>query len=123
MWDFTPRRDFFYFCRFVVGLGILQRNIPPVSLENIKLVKNLSDQYGIPVIFDAARFAENAYFIKQREENYKDWSIKEICKEMFSYGIGMTMSSKKDGLVNIGGFIALNDEEIFRKASNFTTIT
>ena len=94
----------------------------PVSLENIKAVKKLSDQYGIPVIFDAARFAENAYFIKQREENYKNWSIKEICKEMFSYGIGMTMSSKKDGLVNIGGFIALNDEGIFRKASNFTII-
>lgn len=94
----------------------------PVSLENIKAVKNLSAQYGIPVIFDAARFAENAYFIKQREENYKNWSIKEICKEIFSYGIGMTMSSKKDGLVNIGGFIALNDKEIFRKASNFTII-
>ena len=94
----------------------------PVSLENIKAVKNLSDQYGIPVIFDAARFAENAYFIKKREENYKNWSIKEICKEMFSYGIGMTMSSKKDGLVNIGGFIALNDEKILRKASNFTII-
>lgn len=94
----------------------------PVSLENIKAVKNLSAQYGIPVIFDAARFAENAYFIKQREENYKNWSIKEICREIFSHGIGMTMSSKKDGLVNIGGFIALNDKEIFRKASNFTII-
>ena len=94
----------------------------PVSLENIKAVKNLSAQYGIPVIFDAARFAENAYFINQREENYKNWSIKEICKEIFSYGIGMTMSSKKDGLVNIGGFIALNDKEIYRKASNFTII-
>lgn len=94
----------------------------PVSMENIKAVKNLSDKYGIPVLFDAARFAENAYFIKQREEFYKNWSIKEICKEMFSYGIGMTMSSKKDGLVNIGGFIALNNEEIFRKASNFTII-
>ena len=94
----------------------------PVSLENIKAVKNLSAQYGIPVIFDAARLAENSYFIKQREENYKNWSIKEICKEIFSYGIGMTMSSKKDGLVNIGGFIALKDKEIFRKASNFTII-
>ena len=94
----------------------------PVSLENIKAVKNLSAQYGIPVIFDAARFAENAYFIKQREENYKNWSIKEICREIFSHGIGMTMSSKKDGLVNIGGFIALKDKEIFRKASNFTII-
>ena len=90
-------------------------------MENIKAVKifRINTNSGD---FDAARFAENAYFIKQREENYKNWSIKEICKEMFSYGIGMTMSSKKDGLVNIGGFMFLNDEEIFRKASNFTII-
>lgn len=94
----------------------------PVSLENIREVKKLSDQYGIPVIFDAARFAENAYFIKTRETAEKDKSIREICREMFACGIGMTMSSKKDGLVNIGGFIALNDEVIFREASNFTII-
>lgn len=94
----------------------------PVSLENIKAVKKLSDQYGIPVIFDSARFAKNAYFIKTRDEGQSQRSIKEICKEMFSYGMGMTMSSKKDGLVNIGGFIALNNEEIYRAASNFTII-
>ena len=94
----------------------------PVSLENIKAVKALSDKYGVPVYFDSARFAENAYFIKKREEGQKDRSIKEICKEIFSYGEGMTMSSKKDGLVNIGGFIALNNEEVFQKASNFTII-
>ena len=94
----------------------------PVSLENIKAVKKLSDQYGVPLIFDAARFAENAYFIKKREAGQENRSIKEICKEIFSYGIGMTMSSKKDGLVNIGGFIALNDEEVYRNASNFTII-
>ncbi len=94
----------------------------PVSLENMKAVKELSDQYGIPVFFDSARFAENAYFIKTREEGQENRTIKEICKEMFSYGDGMTMSSKKDGLVNIGGFIALNNEEIFRAASNFTII-
>ena len=94
----------------------------PVSLENIKAVRELSNKYGIPVYFDSARFAENAYFIKQREEGQQNRTIKEICKEIFSYGDGMTMSSKKDGLVNIGGFIALNDEEIFRKASNFTII-
>lgn len=94
----------------------------PVSMENIRAVKKLSDQYGIPVIFDAARFAENAYFIKKREEGYAEKSIKEICKEMFSYGMGMTMSSKKDGLVNIGGFIALNNEQVFREASNMTII-
>lgn len=94
----------------------------PVSLENMKAVRELSDRYGIPVFFDSARFAENAYFIKKREKGQENRSIKEICKEIFSYGDGMTMSSKKDGLVNIGGFIALNSEEIFRKASNFTII-
>ena len=94
----------------------------PVSLENIKAVKKLSDQYGIPVYFDAARFAENAYFIKTREKGQENRTIKEIAKEIFSYGDGMTMSSKKDGLVNIGGFIALNNEKVFQEASNFTII-
>ena len=94
----------------------------PVSLENIRAVRALSNRYGIPVLFDSARFAENAYFIKTREEAYKDWTIKQICKEIFSHGDGMTMSAKKDGLVNIGGFIALNNEELYREASNFTII-
>ena len=94
----------------------------PVSLENIRAVKELSDRYGIPIYFDSARFAENAYFIKMREKGQKNRTIKEIAKEVFSYGVGMTMSSKKDGLVNIGGFIALNDEKIFQAASNFTII-
>ncbi len=94
----------------------------PVSLENVKAVRELSNQYGIPIYFDSARFAENAYFVKLREKGQQDRTIKEICKEMFSYGDGMTMSSKKDGLVNIGGFIALNNEEVFQKASNFTII-
>ncbi len=91
----------------------------PVSMENIRQVSGLCKKYGIPVIFDAARFAENAYFIKLREAAYKNKTIKEIAKEFFSYGDGMTMSSKKDGLVNMGGFIALNDEEIYKKASVF----
>src|SRR5690606_27355973 len=94
----------------------------PVSLENVKAVKELSDRYGIPIYFDSARFAENAYFIKKREAGQENRTIKEIAKELFSYGVGMTMSSKKDGLVNIGGFIALNDEKIFNAASNFTII-
>lgn len=94
----------------------------PVSLENMKAVKELSDRYGIPIYFDSARFAENAYFIKKREAGQENRPIKEICKEVFSYGVGMTMSSKKDGLVNIGGFIALNDENVFNIASNFTII-
>lgn len=94
----------------------------PVSMENIKAVKNLSDKYGIPVFFDAARFAENAYFIKERENAYKGKSIKEIVKEMFSYGEGFTMSAKKDGLVNIGGLLALRDENLYRTCGNFGII-
>lgn len=91
----------------------------PVSMANIKAVKKLAEKYNIPVIFDSARFAENAYFIKTREQEYKEHSIRDIVKEMFSYADGMTMSSKKDGIVNIGGFIALRDADLFRQASVF----
>ena len=94
----------------------------PVSIENIRQVRELSNQYGIPVFFDGARFAENAYFIKEREAEFKDKTIKEIVLEMFSYGDGMTMSAKKDGLVNIGGFIALNNEELYKICGNFGII-
>lgn len=83
----------------------------PVSIENIKKVKELADKYELKIIFDSARFAENAYFIKKREKGYEDKSIKEIIKEMFSYGEGLTMSAKKDGIVNMGGMIALKDDE------------
>ena len=89
----------------------------PVSMENIKTISLLCKKYGIPLIFDAARFAENAYFIKTREKGYENKTIKEIAREFFSYGDGMTMSAKKDGLVNMGGFIALNDEEVYKEAS------
>ena len=91
----------------------------PVSIENIKAVSALCKRYDITLIFDSARFAENAYFIKKREVGFQDKTIKEIAKEFFSYGDGMTMSSKKDGLVNMGGFIALNDEETYKKATTF----
>ncbi len=91
----------------------------PVSVQNTKEVSVLCKKYGIPLYFDAARFAENAYFIKKREPGYENKSIKEIAKEVFSYGDGMTMSSKKDGLVNMGGFIALNNEEVFKQATVF----
>lgn len=94
----------------------------PVSMENIKAVKALSNQYGIPVFFDAARFAENAYFVKEREEAYKGKSIKEIVKEMFSYGDGFTMSAKKDGLVNIGGLLGMRDEKLYRACGNMGII-
>lgn len=91
----------------------------PVSMANIKAVRQLADKYGIFVLFDSARFAENAYFIKTREEGYKDISIRDIVLEMFSYADGMTMSSKKDAIVNMGGFIALRDKELFEKATVF----
>ena len=91
----------------------------PVSMQNVKDVKALADQYGIPVIFDSARFAENAYFVKQREDGYKEKSIREITLEMYSYADAMTMSSKKDGIVNIGGFIGMKSEELFKKAAVF----
>lgn len=91
----------------------------PVSMKNLKEVREFADRYGVPVIFDSARFAENAYFIKTREKGYEDISIREIVREMFSLADGMTMSSKKDGIVNMGGFIALNSKDIFREACTF----
>jgi tryptophanase len=94
----------------------------PVSMQNLKEVYTLAKKYGIMVMFDSARFAENAYFIKTREEGYQDKSIKEIVKEMFTYADAMTMSSKKDAIVNMGGFIGFKDEDLFKKASVFGII-
>lgn len=91
----------------------------PVSMANIKDVSALCKKHEIPLYLDSARFAENAYFIKKRETEYENKTIKEIAKEFFSYADGMTISAKKDGLVNMGGFIALNDEEVFKKATVF----
>ncbi len=91
----------------------------PVSMNNMREVKALADRYSVPLIYDAARFAENAYFIKKREEGYKDMSIADIVTEMFSYPDAVTMSSKKDGNVNIGGFIAFREKEWYDKACTF----
>ena len=91
----------------------------PVSMQNLREVRAIADKYGKRVIFDSARFVENAYFIRTREEGYADKSIKEICKEMFSYADGMTMSSKKDGLVNMGGFIATRHEDWYEGAKKY----
>ena len=91
----------------------------PVSMQNLREVRAVADKYGKRVIFDSARFVENAYFIRTREEGYGDKTIKEICKEMFSYADGMTMSSKKDGLVNMGGFIATRHEDWYEGAKRF----
>ncbi|TRZ74021.1 MAG: tryptophanase, partial [Bacteroidetes bacterium] len=91
----------------------------PVSMENLRMVRQIADRYGKIVVFDSARFAENAYFIKLREEKYKNVPIRTIALEMFSYADVMTMSSKKDAIVNIGGFIGMRDEELFRQCSVF----
>ena len=89
----------------------------PVSMANLREVRRLADKYGVKVFIDSARFAENAYFIKTREKGYSDKDIKEITREMFSYADGMTMSSKKDAIVNMGGFIGFRDKELYNKAS------
>lgn len=94
----------------------------PVSMANLKAVKQICDKYGIQVFFDSARFAENAYFIKIREEGYADKGIREIVKEMFTYADGMTMSSKKDAIVNMGGFIGFRNKEDYDKASMYNIL-
>ncbi|MDE5661371.1 MAG: tryptophanase, partial [Muribaculaceae bacterium] len=91
----------------------------PVSMANLRAVRALADKYGKRVIFDSARFAENAYFIKTREEGYADKTIKEITHEMFDLADAMTMSAKKDGIVNMGGFIATRHEDWYEAAKRF----
>ncbi|WP_272507350.1 tryptophanase [Salinibacter grassmerensis] len=95
----------------------------PVSIANIRGAKALCDEHDVPLVLDACRFAENAYFIKQREDGYDDRSVKEIVREMFSHADGMTMSAKKDALVNIGGWLALDDDTWARKARNQLILT
>lgn len=93
----------------------------PVSMGNIKAVSALGEKYGIRVLVDAARFAENAYFIKKREPGYENASIVDIIREAFSYGCAFTMSAKKDGLVNIGGLLGFkDDEELYTMARSMT---
>ncbi|MHC1779902.1 MAG: tryptophanase [Bacteroidales bacterium] len=91
----------------------------PVSMENIKGTAALAKKYGVKLLFDSARFAENAYFIKTREVGYSGKSVVEICREMFSYADFMTMSSKKDAIVNMGGFIAFRNEDDWKKCQMF----
>lgn len=95
----------------------------PVSMQNIREVKAVCNKYGIPLFIDACRFAENAYFIKIREKGYEGKSLLEIAQEMFSYADGATMSAKKDALVNIGGFLALSDDELAMKCRNLLIVT
>lgn len=95
----------------------------PVSMENIRETRKVCDKYGIPLFIDACRFAENSYFIKIREKGYENKSILEIAQEIFSYADGCTMSAKKDALVNIGGFLSMNDEELAMKCRNLLIVT
>ncbi|HKI79539.1 MAG TPA: tryptophanase [Ignavibacteriaceae bacterium] len=95
----------------------------PVSMKNIREVKEICKKHKLPLFLDACRFAENAYFIKKREKGFENKSVLEIAQEMFSYADGATMSAKKDALVNIGGFLALNDSELAMKCRNLLIVT
>ncbi len=133
--DFKGNMDVEALERFILDKG--KENIPlimltitnnagggqPVSMENIRQTKSIAKKYGIPLYLDACRFAENAFFIKKREKGYQQKSVKEIAQEMFSYADGCTMSAKKDALVNMGGFLALNDDELATSARNILVVT
>jgi tryptophanase len=89
-----------------------------VSLANVRAVRAVCRRHGVPLIFDACRFAENCWFIQQREDGQANRSVADIARELFSYGDGCTMSAKKDGLVNIGGFLALENAEWVERVTN-----
>lgn len=133
--DFKGNMDIEKLDNFILKTG--KENIPfcmitvtnnsgggqPVSMQNIKDVKSICNKYNIPLFIDACRFAENAYFIKKREKGYENKSLLEIAQEMFSYADGVTMSAKKDALVNIGGFLALRDENLAMQCRNLLIVT
>jgi tryptophanase len=95
----------------------------PVSMQNIRVVRRICDRHGIPLFIDACRFAENAYFIKLREEGYANKSVIEIAQEIFSYADGCTMSAKKDAFANIGGFLAMRNSQLAQQCRNLLVIT
>ena len=107
--------------RIPIGMLTITNNSgggQPVSMANIRATSELLHQHNIPFVIDACRFAENAYFIKLREDGYKEKSILEIAQEIFSYADGCTMSAKKDGLVNMGGFFATNNDDLAQQITN-----
>ncbi len=95
----------------------------PVSMANARAVSEMCHKHGIPLYFDACRFAENAYFIKHREPGYADKTPKWIAQEMFKLGDGCTMSAKKDGMANIGGFLCTNDDALAQQEKNLLILT
>jgi tryptophanase len=95
----------------------------PVSMANIREAKNICKKYSIPLYIDACRFAENSWFIRQREEGYQNKSVLEIAQEIFSYADGCTMSAKKDAFANIGGWLAMHDEQVANECRNLLIIT
>ena len=133
--DFKGNMDVEALEKFIIKTG--KENIPlvmitvtnnsgggqPVSMKNIRDVKAICKKYNLPLFLDACRFAENAYFIKKREEGYADKPVIEIAQEMFSYADGATMSAKKDALVNIGGFLSMNDENLAMQCRNLLIVT
>ena len=95
----------------------------PVSMSNIKETSRICKAHNIPLFIDACRFAENSFFIKQREAGYENKTVKEIAREIFSYADGCTMSAKKDAFANIGGFLAMNSEKLAKQCRNLLIIT
>lgn len=133
--DFKGNMDVDALEKFIEAVG--SKNIPlcmitvtnnsgggqPVSMENIRATRTLCQRHAIPLFLDACRFAENAWFIKKREPGYASLPVKQIVQEMFSYADGATMSAKKDAIVNMGGFLALNDDSLAQRARNLLIVT